>query len=427
MANLLMTMLAAAITLCALTLCRGIEVRSLYPSVIQDQNNLHRNIISLNLLTRKPAKGLPADKMALLETQLKLQVATRLWSPQAQEIPTEDLALYIQAMHATCINPFNFFGVNLVDMLRHRVSGKSTVQPFESHLTAFTMCLLSKNESDFKSLMGSESQLMDLIGRRNDSADSDRQHLIHVKQRSNEHKMSTNDCLMKAMAISCYAKLVPQNRSIRIRLNDLMGNVFHTQDSTTGSFNDSVLTTSLALQALSEAGLDRLSFLWDRKKAVNFINTRVREMDIDATLAYYLVPAFHKTWHEIQCWNDTKLANQDADKESARDWTRALNVVLNQGDASVNVTLSRWVYDSSGEKTKVSVNIPPEESLLKALKEAVKTSTTYHYDPNLKTGAKNQTVSSNADQSDDTESNTKPGENTAKKRSIKNWFRSLIG
>ena len=150
-------------------------------------------------------------------------------------------------------------------------------------------------------------------------------------------------------------------------------------------------------------------------------------MDIDATLAYYLVPAFHKTWHDIRCWNDSKHADQDANKESARDWTRALNVVLNQGDSSVNVTLSRWVYDSSGEKTKVSVNIPPEENLLKALKEAVKTSTTYHYDSSMKAATKNQTMSSSDHQLENRVSNTTSGENREKKRSIKNWFRSLIG
>ena len=324
----------------------GIEVRSLYSNVILDEKNLHRNIISLNLLPKR----LPIDKLTLLETQLKLQLSTKLWSPRAEVIGTEDLALYIQALHASCFNPFDFYGVNLVQMLTNYTSQpeKYKVTSFEDHLTTLTLCLLSKNASHFTSLLGSAEKLDRLLGRHNGPIDS-LQYLRPFPARNASNllpdPMSTNDLLMKSLAVSCYARHVPHDRNIRFELNDLMASVFMTQNITDGSFNGSITTTSLAVQAFIESGLDRLSFLWDRRKAVNFIMNSVHGRDVNATLAYFMVPAFHRTWHEIQCWNKSNSFNHvDTEDEYVRTWTRALNQVLNQADSSVNVTVSRWVY-----------------------------------------------------------------------------------
>ena len=53
-----------------------------------------------------------------------------------KKIPTNDLALFINALTVACVDPKDFFGTNLVDELRIRVKNNNRTNPF----SILTLC-----------------------------------------------------------------------------------------------------------------------------------------------------------------------------------------------------------------------------------------------------------------------------------------------
>lgn len=53
-----------------------------------------------------------------------------------KKLPTKDLTLFINALTVACIDPKDFFGINLVDELRKRVNNSNHTKPF----SILTLC-----------------------------------------------------------------------------------------------------------------------------------------------------------------------------------------------------------------------------------------------------------------------------------------------
>ena len=341
----------------------------------KNQDNLHRNLITLNLFQHK----LPRRSLELLETRLQLQLTTKLWSPQASPVSAGQMALYIQGLKASCVDPFNFYGLDLVQKMS---KGKS-VSRFDEWLIQFTLCLMSSNKTQFESLMGS-SRLQSLL-------EVDHQDIIRFNSISDETvrkrdsnvtdeklkaivKNNTDTMAMKALTLCCYSKFAPDNNTIKHDLNDELAKILWTQEAD-GSFNGNLITTALALQAFIESGLDKLSFLWNRKAAVEYINNNLDKLE--AIDAYHVVPAFHETWLQIGC----KKSRWTAREKEAEQRSLFANVYrwFSRGPAPVKLTLSRWV-NIQGNGTNVSVSVPGGSDLMKALKHAAKNQTVFNYD-----------------------------------------------
>ena len=378
----------------------------LLEQIIQDEDNLHRNMITLNLLP----KQLPSDKMELLETRLKLELATKLWSPSPVHLSPEVKALYIQALKASCMNPFDFYGYDLVSDLandyRNTFSDSSQLfndstqsREFNQHQVAFTLCLVSNNSSQFESLIGND-QLQSLLKieeihsrsvhqNHHDVQFSEQQENSATFDQSVKIEQGLNELLMKFMSVSCYSKLNEFNQTIRNDLNDLLAKILLKQNPETGSFGGKMITTALAVQAFIESGLDRLSFLWDRRKALHFINEHLKEAGNSSQEVYFTVPAFHRTWHEIGCRDRTNENNiiSDEDIKRVMSYSEALKEILSDRisnsssmSSTINVTLSRWVQLSPEQKAKIVVPVPPKSFLLKVIKEAAKVNPSFKYD-----------------------------------------------
>lgn len=287
-----------------------------YKEVFDDDENLHRNLITLNLFPHR----LHDDKMDLLRTRLKLQLSTRLWSPKRVDIRAIDLSLYIQSLLASCENPYSFYGFDLVDLLNQSIARENfTLVGFDRYLSLFTMCLVSNSADEFEANVG-EFNIRDLINDKNvinDHSITENQHVIAQLSHPNTacYKSSEmKEILMKTMATSCYSKLKSSkdnhlHRNAMRDLNDMMAKVMHSQNKD-GSFGDQDLaTTTLAVQAIIESGFGKLVFLWNRKKAIAFINERLKSNETTAEQAYYAVPAFYKTWSKIECRNASAPLN----------------------------------------------------------------------------------------------------------------------
>lgn len=232
---------------------------------------------------------------------------------------------------------------------------------------------MSGNKTQFESLMGTK-RLKSLL-------EVDHQDVINLNSVRDDfgksdvfsYKNNTDTMAMKALTLSCYAKFAPDNRTIKHDLNDELAKILWTQERD-GSFNENLITTSLALQAFIESGLDKLSFLWDRKAAVAYINNNLDKLEsIDA---YHVVPAFHETWLQIGC----KKSSWTEREKSAEERSIFQNVYryFSVERKPINLTLSRWV-NIQGNGTKVSLSVPGGSDLMKALKDAAKKQTVFTY------------------------------------------------
>lgn len=100
-------------------------------------DHVHRNLITLNLFRHL----LDGQMIELIETKMMLQLATHLWSPRhsSHQLTPGQLALYVQALKASCVDPTNFYGEDIVAKLEKMA--KNATSSFEKHLVHFTLCL----------------------------------------------------------------------------------------------------------------------------------------------------------------------------------------------------------------------------------------------------------------------------------------------
>lgn len=324
-------------------------------------------MITLNLFPHR----LSDRSVELLETRLQLQLVTKLWSPESTPVSAGQMALYVQALKASCIDPFNFYGFDLVKNLSAGRSGNK----FDEWLIQFTLCLIAKDRDQFETLMG-QKRLESLL--EVDHEDSAKKNQPGAKSLDGKSGLSRNDTdtmAMKALALSCYSKFAPENKTIRHDLNDQLAKILWTQEQD-GSFNGNLITTALSLQAFIESGLEKLSFLWDRKKAVQYINNhldKIRPID-----AYHVVPAFHETWSQIDCKKQTVKSLRREKETEERSLFTNVHRWFSQEPRLANLTLSRWV-NIQGNGTKISLSVPGGSDLLKALKNAAKKQTSFSY------------------------------------------------
>lgn len=319
-----------------------------FEQLIQDEENLAINLITLNLLPQQ----LSRHKLDLLETKLKLVLATKLWSPNPAFISPVSKSLYIQALRASCVNPFDFYGHDVVtDLARDfrkitlHSNGTTDSSDFDTHLIAFTICLVSENTTAFEGLIG-QTGLKNLLKSQEVNSKSVHRnvHIISGSKtfsqdpdpnkgespaeagvkcsQSLEREKELNSLLMRSLAVSCYSKLPRiekdntamrevnrekhSSETIKNDLNDLLAKILANQDPKSGSFGGNMITTALAVQAFIESGLDKLSFLWNRRKAIDFLNQNLNLVSNTPDDAYFIVPAFHRTWHEIDCRRRSK-------------------------------------------------------------------------------------------------------------------------
>lgn len=101
---------------------------------------------------------------------------------------------------------------------------------------------------------------------------------INEKSAQNSH---IDALAMKSMALSCISKQRPNDGLLINELDDLMAALLIKQQGD-GSFGGSVESTALVLQALIEAGRERHNFLWNRKAAVDFLNTVAKQRALTA-------------------------------------------------------------------------------------------------------------------------------------------------
>lgn len=84
-----------------------------------------------------------------------------LYRNETKRIPLGDLALYINALSASCDNPKNFHGYDLVNILRHRTNDAKESSKFVTPFVYLVLCL--HNASSYEDIV----KLRDMLNDRN--------------------------------------------------------------------------------------------------------------------------------------------------------------------------------------------------------------------------------------------------------------------
>ncbi|PRD21991.1 UNVERIFIED_CONTAM: hypothetical protein NCL1_50298 [Trichonephila clavipes] len=172
-----------------------------------------------------------------------------------------DIALYINALMASCRDPRNFYGNDLVETLRNRVSSTRNVGKFVNPAVYLTLCL--NNDSTYDDTRS----IHEILYSRNASL-----RRIDIQALS----MLTATCAFhsnKSLTAEVYEGFKRQFLN-KLKSKNFTGNIYE---------------AALVMQALNEAKLDEME--WKRSDLKKFLLTQQHE---DGSFGYikHLLPKF---------------------------------------------------------------------------------------------------------------------------------------
>lgn len=204
---------------------------------------------------------LKKHEKVLISKQLHLKISVALIRNRTEVLPLSELASYINALHSICYNPRNFYGYDLVDILRLRTNSAQTSRKFVSPLVYLTLCI--SNSTTYKDLKDIQEVVFGSRGM--DKID------IHA---------------LVTLAASCISKIAEFSG---YSLGMQVAKNFHKLVTRMG-LPENIYELALVIQALDEAGIDK--DFWNRTEALRLM-TDIQQLDGsfgDVLSTYYALP-----------------------------------------------------------------------------------------------------------------------------------------
>ncbi|GFX30304.1 uncharacterized protein TNCV_1964111 [Trichonephila clavipes] len=187
------------------------------------------------------------DTDMLMVKQLEIQLALDIARNGTKTMTLTDIALYINALMASCRDPRNFYGNDLVETLRNRVSSTRNVGKFVNPAVYLTLCL--NNDSTYDDTRS----IHEILYSRNASL-----RRIDIQALS----MLTATCAFhsnKSLTAEVYEGFKRQFLN-KLKSKNFTGNIYE---------------AALVMQALNEAKLDEME--WKRSDLKKFLLTQQHE------------------------------------------------------------------------------------------------------------------------------------------------------
>ncbi|CAL1295711.1 unnamed protein product [Larinioides sclopetarius] len=282
-----------------------------------------------------------------ISSELQIHILSKLAHQPVYEIDVTELASFVNALSAVCIEPRQFYGVDLVAALRTRVDAKQEVHPLP---------------------------LIALCNSKVPITPTDVQKLIEIFN-SNSRALWTDMQAMTVMALSCAAKQSDPSFSIQ-NLHQYSRKLKVSFNTTTGLV-DNMKTTGLVLQALIAAGdtNNTLSFNIDD---IFFKVSGAQKEDGsygDMWKTYYLLPIF--SWKSLINISDDHCTEQT---RKARKIEEAWIGEKRQ------VQYSLWLGTSKYLKTTINLNAPVNEKFYSIMKVAAQVDERFRFDVSMRDG-----------------------------------------
>ncbi|XP_035233179.1 uncharacterized protein CG3556-like [Stegodyphus dumicola] len=218
-------------------------------------------VIAALALSDLPALRTQTEKGILMKKQLHLQLAVALTRNATTPVTLSELALYINALLATCGNPRNFHGTDLIEIFKQRVDAARNTGRFVSPVIYLTLCVSNATSStDLKNLEE-----------------------FHLSNNTNQNSISFH--AMAALAEICTARM-SKFEGIEIKYHSLRNLLRDIRNELPGN----VYELALLAQALNEAHINNT--FWKRDQALEMI---LRSQDANGSFGdilstYYVLP-----------------------------------------------------------------------------------------------------------------------------------------
>lgn len=283
----------------------------------------------------------------LTKKQLEVQLALDLMRVNSRPLRIDQLENYINALLATCSDPRNFHGVNLVKMLKVEVKYILARGLFVNPLAYLALC----NADDLSD---------EYISR-----------IKNVAYRRSEEPMWLDIQAIALLTIACRSKSNPSSSEWKTMREDVAKNITEWQQRD-GSFG-SMYSTGLALQALIAANVSATEHAQSRALAYlkmhqNWDGSFGNELD-----NFYVLPT-------LNCKSLASIAEHRCKKRyvSATQNTEATHRRKTQ--KKINVHYSLWIGGPKNEIHTLTLGIKPHTNFLEIMELAQQVNSKYKFE-----------------------------------------------
>ncbi|XP_054722672.1 uncharacterized protein CG3556-like, partial [Uloborus diversus] len=264
------------------------------------------------------------------------------------DIPSGEIAQYVNAFLATCIDPRNFFTQDLIAELRKRVDAQKYTNPF----LLLALCNAGEqiNENDVQKL--------------------------YDAFKSNHKEFWTDIQAYAVMALSCAANQ-PKSTSDFQKIEELTMEL--KQKQLRNGTVDNLKTTALVMQALYATEEEDGSNFDEEKAMRRILEKQLNDGSFgDVVNTYYVLPVLnYKSLINISSDNCEKQKD-DGDIE--------VNDLIDQVGPTLYVQYSVWIGDEKDLQRSLKVRVPVNTSLYGVMEKSAQLDFRYRFKYNIKDG-----------------------------------------
>ncbi|KFM75758.1 hypothetical protein X975_02095, partial [Stegodyphus mimosarum] len=312
---------------------------------------LNRIAVALYLADKREQDSLSRvlQQQSTIPYELSLQFLSRLALKQIEDVSNTELAAFINAFLVSCINPRNFYVVDLVRELRKRVDSQNSTNPF----AIIALCNAGEHISsrDVEKLT----------------------EMFWSKQR----QFWTDTQALIVMALSC-AALQPNSNFDMGEMKEMTLELKQRQFR--NGTVENVKTTALVLQALfaSETEDDEENF--DEEKAMNQL---LASQESDGSFGnvvntYYVLPLLN--YRSLVNISNKHCQNLEMDEK------RGLWNLVNQPGPKWHIQYSIWIGENRDLERNLKLRVPTNISLYTIMETAAEVDYKFRFQCNVRKG-----------------------------------------
>ncbi|CAL1301396.1 unnamed protein product [Larinioides sclopetarius] len=297
------------------------------------QENTHRGMTALFLARDKQLKNLNTEEKLMVK-QLEVQTLLYLLRKDTYRITTNQLSMFVNALTASCQNPRNFYGYDLIKFLRNEVEVSSTITRPVAYLALCNAgetlpVNATKNLSSFLKINAEYPFLLDV--------QSVAVMALSCLQANNQN--SLNDLFPQAD----YEEAVKKLKQFQIE---------------DGSFGN-VYTTAIVTQALLSSDQQN-SEDWHYNKAINHLTEYLNSSYVDFLAVYLIIPLLNgKSLSDIRNINCSFIKQRDS-----------LSDVKVQLNLKMRVQFCLYIGDEKDVVHTISLRVPQNITVFEVMQLA---------------------------------------------------------
>ncbi|GBN84970.1 Uncharacterized protein CG3556, partial [Araneus ventricosus] len=305
------------------------------------QENTHRGITALFLGSERDEKKVNVEEKLMLK-QLEVQTLVYILRKEIDGLTVNQLSMFVNALTVSCQNPQNFYGHDLVKLLKDEVEVSKTI----THSVAY-LALCNAGEKLPVNVTN------DLIRILRTNADS---FLLDVQA-------------IAVMALSCLKVNYEKGLNASFPQSDYEEAVrkFKDLQLDDGSFGN-IYTTAVVTQALLSAGQESTKD-WDYNKAISYLIHHLNSASDDFLAVYLILPILNgKCLSHIRNTNCSAIAQRDAVAD-----------VKNKLVSKMRVQYSLYIGDEKDIVHTVSLRVPENITVFEVMQLALDADAKYKF------------------------------------------------